>query len=117
MTFPFPLNEPVVRPDEIELRDWLKKCKDILAGRDATEVCRWAIFAGFDASVVYRVLSDFRHAMEGSSVDNCSALHVWSFEMTVEQVQKMRVALEKVPELDLSEKWRRHVAYSVTGEI
>lgn len=117
MTLPFPLPSVEAKPDECELRDWLKKCRKVLEGRDATEVCFWAIFAGFDPVVVYRVLSDFRHAMEGSSVDNCSALHVWSFEMTVEQVRKMRVALEKVPELDLVEKWRRHVAYSVTGEI
>lgn len=110
-------NVAPVREDEIELRAWLERCKEIFKDRNALEIGNLAVWVGFDRAIVYRVMSEFPYCLVGSSLDNVAALSMWAFENTVERINKIRDELKKVPELDLSEKWQRLVDYSVTGEI
>jgi hypothetical protein len=113
--FPFNLAAEV-SPEEAELRNWLKSNRETLAGRDPFEVASLAITCGFDQDVVCRTLCNFQDAMAGSHLDNRVAFKAWLTDRAVEEVQKMRADLERVPELDLLPLWQELVAYTVTGE-
>lgn len=98
-------------PEEKDLRAWLKDCKDILADRAPTEIGELAILVGFDRSLVYKVLSYFCDAMNGTHIEGRVALKAYQFEAAVERVQSMDADLKRVPELDLMPLWKEVHTY------
>lgn len=82
---------PEPTPDEKEFRDWMKKNRDHFKEGDysAEEVGYFAGMNGFDPVLIYRELSHFQDALNGSYIDNRAALKMFQFDGAVETFRKM----------------------------
>jgi len=97
---------PVVSADEQELRDWLKKNRELLKDHSSDTVVYFALLNQFPRDLVYSVLSDFRDAMQGSHIENRAAMEAYRFEAAMEDVQRLRDAQTYIKELDLRPLWK-----------
>ncbi len=98
---PAPMSEA-----EKEFRAWIKECKAILADRNVYEVAEMAIMCGFDKGIVYRVLSTFKDAMDGTQIENRAAFQTWNFSRAVDEVQRMKEEMARPKKFDLMPLWR-----------
>lgn len=113
---PFPdFKVPHYEPEEQSFRDWLKSNREILLKYDSDELVNLARSCGFNLDIIYRVLSDFKDAVRGSSIDNRAMMYAWQVEYATQEVSKMKEDLAN-PKFDLSPYWNELVKNNVTGD-
>lgn len=78
--------------DEIEFRDWLTSHRaHFLTGHYSSgEISELAIACGFDRTIICRVLSHFKEAVNGISTDNEFAMQLFLFEFGVYRADKLQ---------------------------
>lgn len=107
---------PVMDDTEKAFRKWLVQNADALSNRSLLEVGSLARLVGFDAELVYRVVSPA--AMKGQHIDNVASMAVFRETFYVEDPQKagdVRMRESYLRGKFLVPLWKDYVANFVTG--
>lgn len=110
---------PEPTPEEKEFRDWIKRNRQHFIEGEYTpgEIGMLARLVGFDPMLIYRELSSFNDAINGTCFENRAALMSYQFDGALKQFQKMKEEMAEKERLKarrrigLDALWRRVTRY------
>ena len=101
---------------EKEFRAWIKLNKETLVDRTAHEIAQVAILSGFDAEIVFSVLSSIKDALGGTQVESRARMQMFRWDVAVEDFHRVQDEKNRIPELDLMPLWRSVHFYQTNEE-
>lgn len=92
-----------IDPDEMEVRQWAKENRLTLQKYETSEMFLMAkaCLPWIDDKVIYRVLSHFRDALQGSDINNRAYFKTWLLDETVQSLKPF----------NLREQWQELADY------
>ena len=103
--------------NERDLRAWLKLNRAHFQEDDysPSEIAHFALMNGFDAALVYRVISHAQDALTGSYIENRASMQSWLFDRAMESFAKAQDP-HSVDVLDLMPLWKELTKYQ-NGDV